>query len=44
MKRAIAIEKVLGKLRVIKEDLSSGKDVSSLDFLALSEIFKFKIE
>eukprot|EP01047_Picozoa_sp_COSAG01_P144175 COSAG01_NODE_75967_length_191_cov_38.630435_1_plen_42_part_10 len=32
------------KLRVIKEDLSSGKDVSSLDFLALSEIFKFKIE
>tara|TARA_R110002012_G_scaffold185668_2_gene352217 strand:- start:2302 stop:3150 length:849 start_codon:yes stop_codon:yes gene_type:complete len=44
MKRAIAIEKVLGKLRVIKEDLSTGKDVSSLDFLALSEIFKFKIE
>jgi len=44
MKRAAAIEKVVQKLSIIKEGLSNGNDVSPLDFLVLSEIFKFKIE
>ena len=44
MKRAAAIEKVLEKLHVIKEDILKGTKVSPLDFLVLSEIFKFKIE
>ena len=44
MERTAAIEKVVQKLSTIKEGLSTGKDVSPLDFLILSEIFKFKIE
>jgi len=44
MKRTAAIEKVLGKLKLIKEDILSGNNSSPLDFLILSEIFKFKIE
>ena len=44
MERTAAIEKVVQKLNTIKEGLSTGKDVSPLDFLILSEIFKFKIE
>jgi len=44
MKRAAAIEKVVHKLGLIKEDILKGEKVSPLDFLTLSEIFKFKIE
>ena len=44
MKRAAAIEKVVHKLGLIKEDILRGTKVSPLDFLVLSEIFKFKID
>ena len=44
MKRTAAIEKVIYKLGLIKEDILKGEKVSPLDFLALSEIFKFKID
>lgn len=44
MKRAAAIEKVVHKLGLIKEDILKGTKVSPLDFLTLSEIFKFRIE
>jgi len=44
MKRIEAITHVIKELRSLKEELGGGKSVSSLDFLALSEVFKFKIE
>jgi len=44
MKRTEAITHVIGELRVLKDKLSEGKSVTSLEFLTLSEIFKFNIE
>ena len=44
MKRNEAISHVIKELRLLKEGLGGGKSVSSLDFLTLSEVFKFKIE
>tara|TARA_R110000824_G_scaffold242454_1_gene431157 strand:- start:4680 stop:5540 length:861 start_codon:yes stop_codon:yes gene_type:complete len=44
MKRTEAITYVITKLKVLKEDLGGGKSISPLDFLTLSEIFKFQIE
>lgn len=44
MKRTEAITHVIRELRVLKNKLSEGKSVTSLEFLTLSEIFKFNIE
>jgi hypothetical protein len=44
MKRTEAITHVIRELRVLKDKLSEGKSVTSLEFLTLSEIFKFNIE
>ena len=44
MKRTEAITYVITKLKVLKEELGGGKSISPLDFLTLSEIFKFQIE
>jgi len=44
MKRTEAITHVIRELRVLKGKLSEGKSVTSLEFLTLSEIFKFNIE
>ena len=44
MNREEAIKYVMDELVVLKEGLTEGKSVSSLKFLQLSEVFKFKIE
>tara|TARA_R110002050_G_scaffold256921_3_gene395984 strand:+ start:1585 stop:2424 length:840 start_codon:yes stop_codon:yes gene_type:complete len=44
MKRIEAISHVIKELKVLKEELGDGKSVSALDFLTLSEVFKFQIE
>ena len=44
MKRTEAITYVIKELRVLKEGLGGGKSISPLNFLSLSEIFKFQIE
>ncbi len=44
MKRTEAITYVINKLKVLKEELGGGKSISPLNFLTLSEIFKFQIE
>ena len=44
MKRIEAITHVIKELKILKEELGGGKSVSPLDFLTLSEVFKFQIE
>tara|TARA_R110000824_G_scaffold161822_3_gene337292 strand:+ start:1684 stop:2520 length:837 start_codon:yes stop_codon:yes gene_type:complete len=44
MKRTEAITYVIKKLKVLKEGLGGGKSISPLNFLTLSEIFKFQID
>jgi len=44
MKRTEAITYVIKELKVLKEGLDGGKSISPLNFLSLSEIFKFQIE
>ena len=44
MKRIDAITHVIDKLKGLKESLNKGESVSPLEFLKLSEIFKFQIE
>jgi|TARA_R110000850_G_scaffold272629_1_gene407943 hypothetical protein len=44
MKRIEAISHVIKELKTLKEELGSGKSISTLDFLRLSEVFKFQIE
>ena len=43
MKRIEAISHVIKELRILKEELGSGKSISTLNFLRLSEVFKFNI-
>ena len=44
MKRIEAIGHVIKELKILKEGLGGGKSISPLDFLTLSEVFKFQIE
>jgi len=44
MKRIEAITHVIKELKILKEELGGGKSISPLDFLTLSEVFKFQIE
>ena len=44
MKRNDAINYVIGELSLIKEDIITGKYISPVKFVKLSEVFKFTIE
>ena len=43
MNRDEAIKYVIDELVVLKEGLVDGKSISPIEFLKLSEVFKFKI-